>query len=594
MAKILLQKIHDIQSYLYGGYKNTQETNTQWLSTFSFQFIELFKMLQNHLSKEVNAENKYSFANQSFLLCARQIMICIKYLEKTTRIENLNQITLITSRQCFFGRILWCLGRLQNTISSKVKNNNLNNEECSFIDLLDDILDSLQYFLKNDEHNTSNKAERRANLMIESSKIEENVKELLSMAMTFCNISLEFDKRPLTVLSQKLFKIANEFKKEFSLADSNKNISSNNMKAIELENALCKLENFINDALLRLVYQTFNDINSDPFKNLLENMIDSDLEKIEIEKFDTLIERFLLIGQFAISFCKEDVKISSVIRSCLASIETLDSYLIPAISSKTNDPSIEILKLHFFEESLELQTHIHFIIDTKAFCESLIEQLIETEEKNKKEFNRSELFQMIEHSNILLTHFKVNSTNLNLTTDKVLKFYFNDFKLILKECEAILNYPEPIENFEKRVLKRFNILKNTIKKILSALKIKSNEFEDNKKAKEEEKINFDEEMLKSNYFNTIRPSALGSILYHSKRSQKKEIPKLELKSLAKKSPAGKVSSKRNDSMRMAMFKKNQEFKIDLNDEEKTNNETDLHITEILDQLSNLSIHIAKN
>lgn len=546
-------------------------------------FFGFFNLLQAHLHEEVNDSNKDSVENQSFLLCGRQINVCIKYLEITTAEERNKQSVLITARQCFFDRIIWCLGRLKNTISNpgNCLTNDQMHDDSSFIELLDYILGSLSIFINSSDNDqsTTNLADKRAELMMESRKVEEGVRNLLSMLMTFSNISLAFDKNPLTILSQKLFRISKEFKDEFSLADAKKtfNICGQRMKASELESALYKLENYVNDSLLRLVYQVFNDINSDPIGHLQKTQNTQD-----IEQFDMLIERFLLIGQFAISFCKDDIKILSVVRSCLASIETLDSYLIPAITSQTNDPSIEILKLHFYEEALELQTFIHFIIDTKAFCISLMEQIIEVTESNKKCFNKSSLYLTVDFAKILLTHLNVNAENLKLSQDKVLKFYFNDFKLILTECEAILNFPDPIDEFERRVLKRFNILKNTIKKLTSAMKIIANEFDVDENLKTA-KIAEEFPSKCFDYFNSIRPSALSSILYESKRSMK--YPKNTLTTPNKK-------KNKNESLRMAMFKKN-DIKFEGNEISGKNDSTNLHITEILDQLSSLSIHIKK-
>lgn len=562
------------------------------------RFIDAFKKLHEFLNNGLGASPNKNTVIHQCMLCANQIVVCLKFLEKTVSTEKEQNTCLITSRQCFFDRIFWCLVRLKSIINSANDHiiSEQINEPANFIETLDAVLDNLSSFVNlDDERNISNKAERRANMIMESKEIYEGINNLLSLTLSFSNIAVTSDQIPLKVLSENLFKVSREFRDEFSFSNTKLidiNAVKKRMKAVELESSLYRLENYVNDSLLRLVFHVFKDINECPIENL-QSIEDSKIMDAEIEKFDLLIERFLLIGQFAVTFAKDDVKISSLIKSCLASIESLDTYLIPAITSKTIDPSISILIEHFYEECFELQRNIHLIIDTKAFCVCLAEQIVDYIEINRKVFDKDSLINLLDFSKVLLTHLNIVSDNLKISEDKVSTFYFNDYKLILNECEAILNFPDPIENFEKRVLKRFNIMKNTIKKLLSAIKVKQNDFN-------EENIQPAPKITElpsknSDFFNSIRPSGYGAVLYESKRSIKnaKITPKVTQQPP---NSAKKSAKKRNESLRREIFKKNNELKIveDLSksDEDVLDN-TDLHITEILDKLSSLSIHIPK-
>lgn len=524
------------------------------------------------------------------MLCANQIVVCLRFLEKTVSTEKDHKTCLITSRQCFFDRIFWCLVRLKSIINSAndhVVSEQIN-DQANFIEILDVVLDILASFVNlDDECNVTNKAERRANMIMESKEIYEGINNLLSLTLSFANVAVSSDQIPLKVLSENLFKISREFKDEFSFSNTKLNdinAVKKRLKSVELESSLYRLENYVNDSLLRLVYHVFSEINENPLKKLELNS-----QGTEIDKFDILIERFLLIGQFAVTFAKDDVKVSSLIKSCLASLESLDTYLIPAITNKIEDPSIDILKEHFYEECNELQKNIHLIIDTKAFCMILVDLIIDSIENNRKTFDKSSLFVILNFSKVLLTHLTVASGNLKLSQDKVATFYFNDYKLIINECEAILTYPDPIDNFEPRTLKRFNIMKNTIKKLVSAIRVREADF-NNENLKPVVKIT-EAPPKNSDFFNTIRPSGYGAVLYESKRSIKhSKTPTIPQPSSIKKS-----AKKRNESLRREIFKKN-ELKFDenltKNDEDILDN-TDLHITEILEKLSSLSIHIPK-
>lgn len=528
--------------------------------------------------------------DQSFL-CANQIIVCLKFLEKTVAVEA-EAGCLITSRQCFFERILWCLARLKST--TKSANDDVLTEIIepeNFITILDRVLDSLSTFVDLDGDIIVNKAEQRAELMMESQDIRGAVEQLLSHALAFSSIALDSDKNPLTALSQNVLKVAMDFEEEFSLAQPGKksNVSSQRMKAIDLENSICSLENFVNEALLRLVYEVFHVMDGNAVADLIK-VDDSSSQESRIEKFDLLVDRLIQIGHFAISI-GNDQKISSIIRSCLASIESLDSYLIPAVTSKS-DPSFDVLKNHFDEEAKSLQFHVQQIIDTKAFCATLMERLNKDIESNRKEFNKSSLLNLIQRSNVLLQHFQINAKGLNLTTDKVTKFYFNDFKLILTECDAILNFPDPIEDREQRIIKRFRILNSTIKKLQNAIKnnqktsFEENDNDEVKKCGHLAKVSHFPSKC-SDYFNTIRPSALGSILYESKRSMK-FTPKPENTSKVLTNTL-KRSTKKRKSLRIAIFKKNSEFETEEAWHQEENHESlDLQITEILDKLTDLS------
>jgi hypothetical protein len=438
----------------------------------------------------------------------------------------------------------------------------------------------------NESETVKNKAEQRAELMMKSREIRGFVERLLSHAMAFANIAIESDKSPLKSLSQNIFKAAKNFEDEMSLVEGKKeNLNCRKEKAIELENSLFSLENFVNDALLRLVYEVFQ-VEDGKIVGSLREVEDPLQLDLEISKFDLFVERLIQIGHFAIWFSRDDQKVSSTIRSCVASIENLDVYLIPALSK---DPSISILQEHFESEVKLMKQNVHQIIDTQAFCSSLIEQINDGVKRNRENFEVESLMTLIHRAYVLLSHFQINSKNLEVSTDKVIKFYLSDFKLILSECEAILSFLD-IENFQSRTIKRFRIMSSTIGKLEKA--IRRLQKLDNVEGKKGSPVRIEEFPSKcSDYFNTIRPSALGSILYESKRSNKFIKNSSTFASTTKRS-----SKKTRQSLRMAVFKKT----CDFGDEEAWNKEKssvnltmDLQITQILDKITDLSTTLSQ-
>jgi len=86
-------------------------------------------------------DNRAAVMDQSFL-CANQIVVCIKFLEKTVVKEKIIGQCLITMRQCFFERVLWCLARLKSTVKS-ANDQVVDGMPENFLTLLDQVIDSL-------------------------------------------------------------------------------------------------------------------------------------------------------------------------------------------------------------------------------------------------------------------------------------------------------------------------------------------------------------------------------------------------------------------------------------------------------------------
>lgn len=466
------------------------------------------------------------------------MIIYRKFLDKTVKCENNmknGSSCLITSRQYFFDRIFWCIARTRSlllSINDDVLSQSLQ-EKDNFFSTLDQILEMLEDFTESHEKNT-NEAVNRAELMMTSKRIREQVEHNL-LASNFLDVVLESDKNPIDCLSKNLLATVSKLVDEFSLTHSRRGKSSQQkMVVMELENELISFERLISDALLRVVYEVFNDLSKIQIRKLCKSDLDSS-EKIQ--KFHLLMERLIHIGNFSMWFNFDDFEDNSILKSCLASIESLHSLLIHSSIDK-EDPSLEILQLHFDEECDKFQHVVHKVIESKSFCRSLIEKNDKCCEKNQKFFNKVELVNLLEHSKILLFHLQVNSESLKLTSD--FSFQYNDFKLILNECDAILNFDDDSLEFNKRILKRFNILRNKTEKLLSAMNQQDNSSPKNNQSQKSSKIK-DETRQKS-----------------------EKIHKMSVR----------------QSLRMKVLKKN--FKDEIG-----SNETSLDVTEILKKMSTL-------
>lgn len=83
------------------------------------------------------------------------------------------------------------------------------------------------------------------------------------------------------------------------------NYSNQKLRALTLEQALYQLEEYLNEALLRLVYTCFLDfqkISVDKIRNLLRNSKTEAMADEFIADFDVNLDRATQIGIYAIAF----------------------------------------------------------------------------------------------------------------------------------------------------------------------------------------------------------------------------------------------------------------------------------------------------
>ena len=232
------------------------------------------------------------------------------------------------------------------------------NENKSFIDCMDVVLDQLAPYssYKDDtqagiNQSIVNVAENRAQAMYASQQIRSLINMILSHTLSFANVALQQDKRALSALCQKLLRECIAFQEECSLdlkSGVPLNASNRKLKAISLENALYHLEDFINEALLRLVYTCFLDFQKLSIERLRKVIMEHDADDPELDEliadFDVNIDRITQIGIFAIAFAPnvkskfiEKANVSNLIdRCCKSLIQTLKIQFSSFLSSENH------------------------------------------------------------------------------------------------------------------------------------------------------------------------------------------------------------------------------------------------------------------
>lgn len=227
-----------------------------------------------------------------------------------------------------------------------------------------------------------------------------------------------------------------------------------------MENSLYRLEDFINESLLRLVFETYLGYKKYSVEHLQElidspKTLESTLDET-IADFDVNVDRTTQIGVFAIAFATNS-KVKTKVRSVLASLESLDSFLIPSLQANFNHETNEIITTHYNEEIRNFKSALQEIIDCPAFCRSYI-AILDDFIDNFNGSTKQDLDDMLFKGRIVHDHLKPNLETLEVEAVK-----YDKFLLMLEECEAISKFYNKVDR--SKILKRLRIFKATLKKI---------------------------------------------------------------------------------------------------------------------------------
>lgn len=187
-----------------------------------------------------------------------------------------------------------------------------------------------------------------------------------------------------------------------------------------------------------------------------------------------------------------------------------------------------MLEQHWLEETASLRYHVQRFIDSNAFALALIEILDRGIDCLKLDFNSTEAQKLIRKSNVFKQHVELNSSELGLDREP-LKIYFEDFKMMILECKAIVNcFIEDSTIDNGRILKRFRIMLSKLKKIqqiicLGLMKETVRDHADKKLSEaiaqtdEEKEVNRSVEEF---FSNSVQIPSMTSILYRSNRGDR--------------------------------------------------------------------------
>ncbi|XP_064553214.1 serendipity locus protein alpha [Drosophila montana] len=448
--------------------------NIAWLNQFCaafHTFATKFKSYLPELAPKNELEGNIKIHVETIFLCFTQVITCITQLERTINIESTLEAGahLLVTRTHFLDRIDWCLRRLQASVyqlaEEAIASTPVKLEDLSFVELLDLALDKLETYSEIVPTQPQSEEEDLNSLHSdENNQLVDQVNHLIKHALAFANVALESDKKALTAIYETVLEESGIFERNFKTHNPNER----KLEALSLQRALYSLETYLNEGLLHLIFTSMFDTEKTSIKrlrNILQTSESSRAVDKLISDFDINVDRIQQIGIFAIAFT-QDVKTKTLIRSCLASLESLDSCIVPAfqfqITSSASNHA-DILEHHFREELMVFRNVIHEIIDSRALINNYLDILAESIDNAEKLHPKGYLLQVAQMGNVIFQHFQLKVNNQELIADEEGKRLHQDFIAILHECQAVLEVSVHVDL--KRIVKRLKILYSILAKL---------------------------------------------------------------------------------------------------------------------------------
>ncbi|XP_022181652.1 serendipity locus protein alpha [Myzus persicae] len=309
--------------------------------------------------------------------------------------------------------------------------------------------------------------------------IKPNINTILFQAITIAKVADKIDNLEITSSSKHVLKAIQQFE------EININETDNFFRFDYLSSSLSILERRINTSVLHLIFKIFND----PFviiKKLVKKCADSvdiqlrnssDLSNM-ISDLDKYTDVLIQVGLFSVACCKNDEYVIPL-KSCISSLELLDSDMVPAIIEFYLDPTslvkktfLKLLVNHWVCEICEIQNLLDKIVDPFAFIQTTIEtsmNIIDTIHKSDPSTNM-DLYVYFLNGMINFSKFIEKIFAKALFENEELSTTYEQYKNAVKEYNACLIYNQKTNHSyndltKNKLLKRCAIVNKYLKNI---------------------------------------------------------------------------------------------------------------------------------
>ncbi|KAL3278164.1 hypothetical protein HHI36_013506 [Cryptolaemus montrouzieri] len=430
-----------------------------------------------------------------------QLISSLKLLAKVINNEIIIGSVLKECRNSIHNRINFCLDTIGEIFNSDFVPIN---ESGLFLKWVDDALEKIT------QVEIGNKTEFA---LKEAVSAFENV---LSHAMSIAQICLNEDSKAIKGTSQMVLESIEELENELTKSEPNKA-----MVKLFIENSgnkLCSLERRVDIAILRLSLKIFSKYNQplkEVFKICERNFQDEFNQQLIddiVVDFDLHVDRIMQIGLFSV-FCSSNIKSGIKIRDCMASLEFLETELIPSAlmlltdNSEVNRMSSSIYKNYWLDEAKELKKLIFEIIDPYTFCQVIYDEIclvidgISEKYKTENNFSKIEYNDIVNFGSVFIDFLLTALKSEDMDDNPSIRGRVEKCDLVLREISKALEILD--DNSDRtniRILSRCRVFKAEMKKLLVALK---KGIEDEELAENQNDIEVKNDLPQNKFFNHI-------------------------------------------------------------------------------------------
>ncbi|CAH4030056.1 unnamed protein product [Pieris brassicae] len=462
------------------------------------EIVEKFELLHKFDEKENDVVDKIW---NVYKLCNDQIRKCILILIEIFNHKKEHNYCNKESLQCILERLSCCHQKLQSIdscvdtlfgSSHSITDDSININTMYFVNWIDQTFDILNN-LSNTVYETDYKISEdhyehwKDNLVICVSGIHTCIDEMLLSAMTLCKYCLPMDQHIVKARCQVVLRETKALLSDLIKGDldavfhaSKENLilpikpSNINVLIDVLKDVLYVLETNTNTALLALVIHCFS-YNICPVDKLRDHFVNecSCNEECDFVKdFDVYNERLMQIGSFAISCSSDENRVLSL-RSGLASIEGLDSHLVPAVMVAPLSYNSSLLVNIWKREVADIRDQVFLIVDPTAFAQRAKQMMHSTllEIIKDKVYNNTKVCCVINTGCVLSDFFHVYRTSEPdaLTHHDKLLPLISDLDKVIPECKIVSNILATHDDFKYKT--RITDSKATFEQLIKRLKL---------------------------------------------------------------------------------------------------------------------------
>ncbi|XP_054004273.1 uncharacterized protein LOC128890089 isoform X1 [Hylaeus anthracinus] len=473
----LKQRLMDCMDYIYEmGQANEIEhyQNIKELGTSILELLGPLQIYRKSLTSHVLAEK--------ITLYSCQLCTAFKLLVQLVQEQHQLNAHIYNCKKYVCERLCFCLKMIIEVLDvpDPLPEDEISERENHFVYRMDLVLDILL--------DMPNKSQEE--LIPECEQLWLRIEDVFSYAMAIAQVCKPCNFKAITGTCQSIISEYENLK--YQLTTESSDSALNNLFMNSLNDALYRLERKINVSVLNLVMEVF----SDPFNALrklvticgnsltAKNRSKSDLSNA-IEEFDQVIDKSMQIGLFAVASCKDRNRINQI-RNCLASLESLETELITAITtfylhpeSKEMRANVKLLTVQWQLEANKLQDAINLIMDSAAYCEVVLDDLQERISIMSNCLDNREPVTQTQVQSVVLRSLSLSrqiSTTINdIGSDIIEKqtiMMVRELKAAICEADAAskkLLTDNATEPQQLRVIKRCELILNVVKRLHPAL-----------------------------------------------------------------------------------------------------------------------------